>query len=74
MSNVKSRVRQFRRREKMSVIELATAAGVTRQAIYLIESGGVPHLELALKLANIFDVSVEELFSLRKSRRRSRRT
>jgi putative transcriptional regulator len=45
--------------------ELAVALGVTRQTIISIEKGNyTPSVLLALKIANYFDQSVEELFQL----------
>ena len=45
--------------------ELAEHAGVTRKSINAIERGHfVPSTVLALKLAALFDVSVETLFQL----------
>ena len=45
--------------------ELAERVGVTRKSINAIERGHfVPSTVLALKLAELFDVSVEELFRL----------
>lgn len=44
---------------------LGKMAGVSRQTISLIERGDYnPSITLVLKLAEIFDVSVEELFVL----------
>jgi len=46
---------------------LALRVGVTRQTIIAIERGKYnPTLELAFKLANEFDVTIEEIFSFRK--------
>lgn len=46
---------------------LALRVGVTRQTIIAIERGKYnPTLELAFKLANEFDVAIEEIFSFRK--------
>ncbi len=45
--------------------EVAARIGVTRKSINAIETGRfVPSTELALKLAKLFDVQVEDLFSL----------
>jgi len=44
---------------------LAEKVGVSRQTIIAIESGRYsPSLEVALKLAKVFDKSVEDLFWL----------
>jgi putative transcriptional regulator len=45
--------------------DLALAVGVTRQTIISIEKGNyTPSVLLALKLAQYFGVSVEEVFSI----------
>jgi putative transcriptional regulator len=50
---------------EMTQQELADRAGVTRQTIHSIEKGRYnPSVGLALKLARIFAVPVEELFEL----------
>jgi putative transcriptional regulator len=50
----------------MTQQELAERAGVTRQTIISIEKGRyTPSVALALRLARIFGVPVEELFELR---------
>jgi putative molybdopterin biosynthesis protein len=56
---------QVRGRRGMPAAELARLAGVSRQTIYSIESGEyVPNTALALGLARILEVRVEDLFSL----------
>ena len=51
--------------DDMSQEALAIAVGVTRQTIYSIEKGKfVPSTYLALKLAKIFNKSVEDIFFL----------
>ncbi|EJW98617.1 DNA-binding helix-turn-helix protein [gut metagenome] len=48
----------------MNQSELGKRSGVSRQTISLIERGDYsPSVTLALKLAKIFEVSVEEIFS-----------
>lgn len=43
---------------------LAVRVGVSRQTIIAIEKGTYnPSLELAFKLANLFDVKIEEIFT-----------
>jgi molybdopterin molybdotransferase/putative molybdopterin biosynthesis protein len=57
-----NRIRELR---GVSAAALAKLAGVTRQTIYAIEAGDyVPNTTLALQLAKILEVSVEEIFSL----------
>jgi putative transcriptional regulator len=50
---------------EMTQEELATRVGVTRQTIIALEADRyVPSLLLAVRLARVFDVEVEELFIL----------
>lgn len=54
-----------RARLDLTQAELADRAGVTRKSVNAIEAGHmVPSTILALKLAKVLGVSVEELFSL----------
>ncbi len=49
----------------MTQQELADRVGVTRQTIHSIERGRYnPSVELALKLARVFGVPVEQLFEI----------
>lgn len=58
-------VHKYRKLKKMTQEELAVLVGVTRQTIISIEQGKyIASLPLALKMANIFEVKVEDLFSL----------
>ena len=63
LETVKNEVEQYRRRLGMTQEELALEAAVTRQTIISIEKGNyVPSVLLALKLAGIFKLPVEEVF------------
>ena len=56
---------QIRERRGISAASLAKLTGITRQTVYAIEAGDyVPNTAVALQLAKILEVSVEELFSL----------
>ena len=56
-------LRVCRARRDISQGELATAVGVSRQTIISIEKGRYdPSLELAFRLANYFEVPIEDLF------------
>ena len=58
-------VRERREERNLTQGDLASHVGVSRQTINAIERGRYdPSLELALKLAAEFDISVEELFWL----------
>jgi putative transcriptional regulator len=50
---------------EMTQEELATKVGVARQTIIAIEKGKYnPSVALAIKIARVFGVSVEEVFTL----------
>lgn len=60
-----NRVKEHRARLNANQAELGKMAGVSRQTISLIERGDYsPSVALALKLAQIFQVPVEEIFFL----------
>lgn len=60
-------VRRHRLMRDMTQNELAEMLGVTRQTVLSIEKGKyTPSIALALRLADVFGVSVETLFQLNK--------
>ena len=65
-SQVVNRVRDYRfAKGEMTQQELAAAIGVARQTIIAIEQGKFcPSLESALRLAQIFEVPVDDIFML----------
>lgn len=58
-------VRQARQASQLTQEALATRVGVTRQSIIAIEQGRyAPSVKLALQLAAVLGVRVEDLFQL----------
>lgn len=68
MERLTTTMRVQRARLDLTQAELAERAGITRKSIHAIETGQmVPSTILALKLAAVLGVSVEELFALESS-------
>ncbi len=62
---LKNSVHTKRKAAGLTQEDLAVAIGVTRQTIISIEKGNyVPSVLLAIKIADFFKVSVEEVFYL----------
>ncbi len=62
---VQNYLAQFRTKRGLTAIEMAKRIGVSRQTIYAMETGTyVPNTLLALKLAQVLEVKVEDLFRL----------
>ena len=60
---LENRLKEYRARLSMNQSELGKQAHVSRQTISLIERGDYsPSVTLAIKLAKIFEVTVEEIF------------
>jgi molybdate-binding protein/DNA-binding XRE family transcriptional regulator len=60
-----NRLADFRQKRGISAAQLAKAAEISRQTVYAMEAGTyVPNTAVALRLARVLDVSVEDLFVL----------
>lgn len=58
-----NRLKELRARKNINQQELGKLVGASRQTISLIERGDYsPSVTLAIKIANVFDVTVEEAF------------
>ena len=58
-----NRLKEYRSSQGINQTELGKMVGVSRQTISLIERGDYsPSVTLALKIARIFQVSVEDIF------------
>jgi putative transcriptional regulator len=66
---IKVHLRRYRfEADEMTQQDLAERVGVTRQTIISIEKGKYqPSVELALRLAKILQVSVDQIFELEQS-------
>ena len=65
---MKNSIKVERARFDMTQADLAERIGVSRQSISAIEKGKyVPSAILALKIARVFDLPVEAIFSLENS-------
>lgn len=61
--NLGTTIRELRRRDDRTQEELAALLGVTAQAVSRWESGGsYPDMELIPAIANVFGISIDELF------------
>ncbi|HMA59984.1 MAG TPA: helix-turn-helix transcriptional regulator [Halanaerobiales bacterium] len=61
---MKNELKVFRAKHDLTQQDLAEKVDVTRQTIISIEKGRYePSLSLAFKLANYFEVKIEEIFS-----------
>lgn len=60
---LENRLKEYRARKNLNQSELGKQVGASRQTISLIERGDYsPSVILALKIAKVFDTTVEELF------------
>jgi putative transcriptional regulator len=61
---METRIRELREKNRLTQEILADKVGVTRQTILFLEKGKYnPSLRLAYKIARVFGVMIEEVFS-----------
>lgn len=64
MPELKTKIKEYRAKLNMSQSELAERTGVRRETIIRLEKGQYnPSLKLAMDIARIFGMTVEEIFS-----------
>jgi putative transcriptional regulator len=64
---MKNRIKELRKKQDLTQEELAELIGISRQAINAIEKEKFdPSLPTAFKMAELFKISIEELFSFTK--------
>ncbi|MBH48335.1 MAG: transcriptional regulator [Halobacteriovorax sp.] len=63
--NIKTNLKDLRVKSEINQSEFARLCGVSRQTIHAIETSKyTPSVELALRIAVILNLAVEEIFSL----------
>ncbi len=68
---MKNRVRQLREERGLTQKQLGEKVNVSRQAINAVETGKFdPSLWLAYDIAQLFDMSIEEVFDFKESERK----
>lgn len=61
---IKSNLKVYRAMHDLTQEDLAEKIGITRQTVIAIESGKyLPSLSLAFKIAKLFKVKIEDVFS-----------
>ena len=60
---LRTRIHELRKEKALSQAELASLVGVRRETIVYLESGKYnPSLKLAMDIAKVFDLPVEDVF------------
>jgi len=63
MPELTTKIKEYRKQAKLKQEELADMVGVRRETIFRLEKGLYnPSLKLAMDIAKVFDMPVEELF------------
>ena len=59
-----TKIKEFREKAGLTLADLAVKVGARRETIVHLENGKYnPSLKLAMDIARVFDVTVEELFT-----------
>ncbi len=67
MPELKTKIKEYRAKYGMKQGELAERVGVRRETIIRLEKGQYnPSLKLAIDIAKVFELSIEELFEFSK--------
>lgn len=62
---IKNRIKEYRAKNDMKQGELASKVGVRRETIGNLEKGKYnPSLVLAWKIAKVFDLTIEDIFTV----------
>ncbi len=62
---IHNRIKEYRAKHSMNQAELAQCVGVRRETIGNLEKGRYnPSLVLAWNIAKVFDVSIEDIFTI----------
>lgn len=60
---LENRLKEYRAKKNLNQQQLGSLVGASRQTISLIERGDYsPSVTLAMKIAKVFDASVEDIF------------
>jgi putative transcriptional regulator len=60
-----NRIKELRARDNLTQLDLARKVGVRRETIVFLEQGKYnPSLKLAYDIAQVFGMSIEEVFAL----------
>lgn len=66
---IKNRIKVLRAERDWTQADLADKAGISRQAVISIEKYKyTPSLELAFKIANVFQVPIDEVFEYKEDK------
>lgn len=70
---IKNRIKEYRAKHDMKQEDLAKLVGVRRETIGNLEKGRYnPSLALAWNIAKVFDVTIEEIFTVEEDKNRSK--